>query len=370
MPQAAAEAAAEGAGSGPDSAPPPTASRLRRRPARGMGGTGAAPEAVAAAKDGAEDGASISAETRAKTQAKAGLRNAPGNDTKNGGPAPRLPVHVERTSGRGIEADGPRPPGQRLRAGATGDIDQALDALGWGGNRIHAGVHLARKGLRRARATLALGGAALGPGAALVDRELRDLNRDLSPLRDAHALVETLERLLRGELAPDARALLGRARRAAAAARAQAARQARADDRGLGRRRALLRVLRAALRALPWAQLQPEHWRGAVAASLQRTARAGERARASGDGEDWHDWRRRARRLSQQQRALKSARLGGDAPKFDKHQIERLGEAQDLTLLLESCGKGSPFAKGERGAIRAYAREELSRARGRIQAPE
>ncbi|QQP95077.1 CHAD domain-containing protein [Lysobacter enzymogenes] len=261
----------------------------------------------------------------------------------------------------------PRPPGQRLRAHATREIDQALDALGWGGNRLHAGVHLARKCLRRARATLALGGDALGPGRDWVDRAIRDLNRDLSSLRDAHALVETLDRLLRGTLAPEARPLLARARRAAAAARAQAAHAARADDPGLGRRRALLRVLRAALRALPWKQLQPEHWRGAVAAGLARVERAGERARASGGDEDWHEWRRRARRLSQQQRALKSAGLGADAPTFDKHQIERLGEAQDLTLLLEHCGKGSPFAKLERGAVKAFARAELERARERIQ---
>ncbi|QWP77391.1 CHAD domain-containing protein [Lysobacter sp. K5869] len=265
----------------------------------------------------------------------------------------------------------PRPPGQRLRAYATREIDQALDALGWSGNRVHAGVHLGRKCLRRARATLALGGAGLGPGTELIDRALRDLNRDLSQLRDAHALVETLDRLLRGAaLAPEARTLLARARRAAAAARAQAAHAARADDPGLGRRRALLRVLRAGLRALPWAELQAREWRDGVAASLERVARAGERARASGDDEDWHEWRRRARRLSQQQRALKSAGLGADAPKFDKHQIERLGEAQDLTLLLAHCGKGSPFAKAERGAVKAFARGELERARERIEAPE
>ena len=46
---------------------------------------------------------------------------------------------------------------------------------------------------------LALGGAALGPGAALIDRELRKLNDGLSALRDAHALVETFDRLLRGQ---------------------------------------------------------------------------------------------------------------------------------------------------------------------------
>jgi len=300
-----------------------------------------------------------------------GARRAAGaarRSRSRGGSAapPSPPARAEPPPVMAEPEPAPRPSGQRLRAHATREIDQALDALGWGGNRLHAGVHLARKCLRRARATLALGGAGLGPGADWVDRALRDLNRDLSPLRDAHALVETLDRLLRGTLAPEARPLLARARRAAAAARAQAAHAARADDPGLGRRRALLRVLRAALRALAWKELQPPHWRDAVAATLARVERAGERARASGGDEDWHEWRRRARRLSQQQRALKSAGLDADAPKFDKHQIERLGEAQDLTLLLEHCGKGSPFAKVERGAVKAFARAELEQARERI----
>ncbi|MEH6418627.1 CHAD domain-containing protein, partial [Pseudomonas sp. CGJS7] len=112
-------------------------------------------------------------------------------------------------------ADPERPPGLRLRAFATRELDQALDALGWRGNRIHAGVHLARKCLRRTRAALALGGDALGPGAALVDRELRGLNLNLSNLRDAHALVETLDRLLRSHAEAEVRALLLRARRRA-----------------------------------------------------------------------------------------------------------------------------------------------------------
>ncbi|MBW8808904.1 MAG: CHAD domain-containing protein [Lysobacter sp.] len=259
-----------------------------------------------------------------------------------------------------------RPPGLRLRAFATRELDQALDALGWRGSRIHAGVHLARKNLRRARATLALGGPALGPGAALIDRELRKLNDGLSALRDAHALVETFDRLLRQHTDSETRALLSRTRRRAATARAQAAREARIDDPDLGARRSLLRVLRAGLRALPWAQLQPEHWREAVVVSLARVARAGENARRSGEDEDWHGWRRRARRLSQQQRALKTAKLGRDAPKFDKHQIERLGEAQDLNLLLDHCGKRSPFGKQDRTALRRFAQAELEGARVRI----
>ncbi|QCW24566.1 CHAD domain-containing protein [Lysobacter enzymogenes] len=338
MPQAEVEAVAEGV----ESAVPPGTPRARRRASRG----------AAAEEAGAED----APVRRAGARTPAGSGH--GATSRTSDPRPDLRSHTDT-------AKAARPPGQRLRAHATREIDQALDALGWGGNRIHAGVHLARKNLRRARATLALGADGLGPGAALVDRELRDLNRDLSLLGDAHALSRPRPPAARRTRA-DARRLLARASRRRRRARAAALPRARTIPAWAGA--ALLRVLRAALRAMPWAQLQPEHWRAAVAASLQRVARAGERACASGGDEDWHDWRRRARRLSQQQRALKSAGLGADAPTFDKRQIERLGEAQDLNLLLDHCGKGSPFAKAERGALKAFARGELAGARERIQA--
>ncbi|MEI2453224.1 CHAD domain-containing protein [Lysobacter firmicutimachus] len=269
-----------------------------------------------------------------------------------------------------VDAEAPaeagRPPGRRLRAYASRELEAAIEALGWRGSRLHLGVHLARKGLRRVRATLALGGAALGPGAAWVDRGLRDANRDLSALRDAQALVETFDRLLRVAGDEAHRTLLRRGRRRAAAVRAAAARQARAEDPDLSARRGLLRVLHAALRALPWEPLAAPHWRAAVADSLRRVERARQRARASGVDEDWHEWRRRARRLSQQQRALQAAGLGEDAPSFDKRQAERLGEAQDLNLLLDHCGKRSPFAKPDRLALRAFARDELARSRSGI----
>lgn len=304
----------------------------------------------------------------AASGARSGLHEGPGSRPGSGRGSQRAAAAaIEAADDPASAIDAPtRPPGLRLRAFATRELDQALDALGWRGSRIHAGVHLGRKNLRRARATLALGGAALGPGAALVDRELRKLNDGLSALRDAHALVETFDRLLRQHSDFEIRALLSRTRRRAATARAQAAREARIDDPDLGARRSLLRVLRAGLRALPWAGLQPEHWREAVVVSLARVARAGENARRSGDDEDWHGWRRRARRLSQQQRALKTAKLGRDAPKFDKHQIERLGEAQDLNLLLDHCGKRSLFGKQDRAALRRFAQAELEGARVRI----
>ncbi len=228
-------------------------------------------------------------------------------------------------------------PGEALRDYAAAELDSAIVGLGWRGGRVHAGVHQARKALRRVRATLALGGTALGPGAALVDRELRKANRGLSALRDAQALVETLDRLIAAQSQPDMLQILRRARRNAATRRAIEARAALADDPQLGLRRDLLTALRGAMLALPWQRVDLAQARAALAHSVERIVRAQTRAQDSNRDEDWHRWRRRERRLSQQRRALKAGGIDHaiDLPKIDKRIAKRLGAAQDLGLLRE-----------------------------------
>ncbi|WP_056306765.1 MULTISPECIES: CHAD domain-containing protein [unclassified Lysobacter] len=257
-------------------------------------------------------------------------------------------------------------PALALRGYLLAELDAAIAQLARRGGALHEGVHLARKSLRRARATLALGGAALGPGAPLIDRELRRLNTGLSALRDAHALVETLDRLIARDADADTLGLLRRARRVAAGARAEHARQARLADPGLQGRRSMLAVLRAGVAALDWPALQVAALEQAIADSRERLDRAGRRARADGNDEAWHRWRRRARRLSQQRRALKAAGVEVHAPDLDKHTAERLGLAQDLALLLDHCGRRSPFAAADRAALRRYGRAQQARARKRI----
>lgn len=254
--------------------------------------------------------------------------------------------------------------GIALRDYAVAELDAAISRLGWRGGRVHAGVHLARKALRRTRATLSLGEGALGPGAWLIDRELRRLNRGLSSLRDAQALVETLNREIANEDETAARPLLARARRMAAAARAGAARAALRTDPAFAGKRALLTTLRAALSGLPWRDLGEIVVRDALARAAARIAQAQVQARASGSDDDWHRWRRRARRYSQQRRALTAAgAMSEHAPAFDKHMTERLGRLQDLVLLVEHCGRGAPFAKRDRALLREYARPRLERLR-------
>ncbi|WP_396616151.1 CHAD domain-containing protein [Lysobacter soli] len=256
--------------------------------------------------------------------------------------------------------------GTALRDYTRGELDLAHAALG--DPDLHEGVHQARKAIRRARAVLAMGDGLLGPGAGLVDRELRALNDGLSNLRDAHALVEVIDRLLKRERRDDAREVLQRAREAAVATRTQVANAATRSDPGLVSRRGMLDVLRAALTALDWSRPTPVGLRMAIADSDLRSHEARLRACDGGDDDDWHRWRRRVRRASHQRRAMEAIGLAApeDSDRFDKRTTHRLGEAQDLALLLDHCRRDSPFSKDDRDALRARARPALQRARRRI----
>jgi CHAD domain-containing protein len=253
-----------------------------------------------------------------------------------------------------------------LRDYACSELDRAIAHLGWRGGRVHEGVHQARKSLRRTRAVLALGRPVLGPGADLIDREVRRVNRGLSRMRDAQALVETLDRLIRKDRVPEAGPVLRRARRTAAQARAESTRRELADDPELIQRRMLLGTLRAALPALAWDSLTETRVRDALDRGLVRVDAAGSEAYATGRDTDWHRWRRRVRRLSQQHRALGEAIDLGPARKRIKSLAVELGEAQDYALLREHCGRRSIFSEADRHVLRALADGGSERMRERI----
>lgn len=257
-------------------------------------------------------------------------------------------------------------PGAALCLHALDELDAASAALA--DADLHEGVHHARKSLRRVRAMLALGDGILGPGGRLLDRELRRLNEGLSTLRDAHALVETLRRLRKRKRSQASRELLDRAHEAAVVARDASATAALLADPAMEQRRSMIAVVRSALPALAWDRVSANGMRMAIADADARAHKARERAQRSGKDSDWHRWRRRARRASQQRHSLGAIGLPvHDAPDaFDKRTTERLGEAQDLSLLLAHCGADSPFSNVDRKALKTYADAALKRLRRRI----
>jgi CHAD domain-containing protein len=258
----------------------------------------------------------------------------------------------------------PHGPGLALRDYGLAELSVAIDSLALRGRQVHEGVHQARKAIRRTRAMLALGDAALGPGAKLIDHQLRDANRRTSPLRDAHALVETLDRL-RPKARDDAtKSALADARRIAVRRRTGMARKS-GFTRALQHEQAMITTLRAALSGLPWDAVTSSMVTDAMATAEQRASAARERARARDDAETWHRWRRRMRRISQQHRAATAAGLPIHDAEFDKNMTEQLGVLQDLNLLVAHCGKDSPFAES-RSTLRRFAERTLAKQRKRI----
>lgn len=265
----------------------------------------------------------------------------------------------------GRPAAAPRAPlGPRLKAFAMTELAEAQALLAKPGDQRHEGVHQARKRLRRARAALALGRKGLGREGRRLDEDLGRLCRGLSPLRDAQALIEGLQRLPAGEPDPLASALpemlvLARTRRDDCLARTLA------RDPDLKHRRARLQAMAARLEALAWDDVKPRAVSKSVARSEERLAKARRRAtRDPGDDARWHAMRRRLRRLRQQDHLL--AALEPDlrpAASVSAEEAAVLGEAQDDALLLRHCGSHSPFPPPLRSLLRAEARARLGRVR-------
>ncbi len=258
----------------------------------------------------------------------------------------------------------PRAPGIAFRDYGLAELAAACDDLTLRGRRVHAGVHQARKAIRRTRAMLTLGKSVLGPGAKLIDRQLRKANRRLSPLRDAHALVETFDRLntkVRDEVT---RAAVAGARRIVARQRASMVRDP-VFASALVHEHAIVATMRAALVGLPWESVTASSITNAMAAAARKATAARKHACAHDDADAWHRWRRRMRRISQQHRAATAAGLRVDELGFDKHLTEQLGVMQDLSLLITHCGEDSPFP-AHRTVLRRFAKRRLARQRKRI----
>lgn len=259
------------------------------------------------------------------------------------------------------------PLGLRLMAFALSELAQAQALLAKPGEKRHEGVHHARKCLRRARSALALGRNALGGEGRRLYEDLGQLCRGLSPLRDAQALIEGLQRLPAGEpgaLASALPELMERARQR----RDDRLVRALVRDPDFQRRRDRLQAMAARLELLDWAEVKPGAVAKAVARSEERLAKARRRAaRDPGDDARWHVMRRRLRRLRQQDHLLATLQpeLRPDE-KATADEATALGEAQDDALLLRHCGSRSPFPPPLRKLLQAEARARLRRGRAPV----
>ena len=260
--------------------------------------------------------------------------------------------------------------GNKLKAFAIAQLQRAIAYLAQPGKARHQGIHEGRKCIRRARATLALAARTFkrhecAARAARLDDDLGQLCRGLSPLRDAQALLEALARL--GTVAPAVSAILPAAIKAARARRDHLMQLAlRRNPDFLSRRQRLAATIKR-LQHLPWHDSTETEITSALARSVRRVEKAQRKANRHPElDEIWHVYRRRLRRLRQQD-SLLAAIQPELRPAFDGLELhaERLGESQDDALLLKHCGKRSPFAPNQRKILRTTTSARLRLMRSR-----
>jgi CHAD domain-containing protein len=250
------------------------------------------------------------------------------------------------------------------RALARVIVEQCVAARGHlarGGADRHAGIHDARRAIRRARAAQALLRPSLGRGQwARVSADLREAGRVLSPLRDAQSVIEAIEEHLEeaGVVvdAPARRSLLAALRRrrdrivgAGAAAIAQA-------DAALARA--------AAAAGDDVAGFDAAGLAAGLALGRARLSRALRAARATGvDPDALHRVRQRARAHWLQIELLVPAwpgllgALAGEAKKLS----QALGEERDLQMLDAWLARRRAELPGSRGV--AQVRADIARLR-------
>jgi hypothetical protein len=215
-------------------------------------------------------------------------------------------------------------------------------------------VHETRRALKRARAILRLAEKFDVRGAKAGRRQLSQLGRELSPLRDETVVAKTADALIRFPDAETRVALAGLRTRTKSnpAQRAAARRWWQAWRRRLESQRR--KLARLAWREL--AEYDLQHALHHQAKRLKRRARAARRSPR--DVHAAHEWRKAAIVLREQVRVLRPV-LGqeaADALSARLHRLShRLGQAIDQHLLIEHIG-GRSWPVNLRGGLRQLER--------------
>ncbi len=219
-----------------------------------------------------------------------------------------------------------------VRRIATYQLKQAIAEIDAPDDGLHEGIHDARKRVKKLRGLLRL----VRPALEIYDEEnarLRDAARELSDLRDATALLETLDRLADRH----AERLDGR-RIAPLRRQLEAQREAASNAPDLGDRMHIFRgALSRTLRRLGDWTLDADGW-DAIGPGLAKTYGRGRdamrTAHKTGTGTDFHEWRKRVKYHGYHARLLKRIwpRMMKPHAKAVSHLGDILGEQHDLVV--------------------------------------
>ena len=231
--------------------------------------------------------------------------------------------------GEAVRREVPRVATERLD-----DAIEQLDAVMAGSADVETAVHDVRKRCKETRGLARLVQPALGDEFRPFDRIVRDAANQLSAMRDAHALLATLDNLLQAHDLDD-RLRSVRDHQAALAAEATSAIEA-GDERIVAARELLIEARATRASGSSRGGFDP------IAEGLTATYRRGRRAmRTAQDDptdEHMHEWRKSVKHLWYQMRLLRESSPSMIGPLID--ELDGLGEAlgddHDLAVLVAS----------------------------------
>lgn len=269
--------------------------------------------------------------------------------------------------------DPDRPLTDDIRRVALECLDDAiarLDRAGGEGSDLEDDVHQARKRGKETRGLIRLVRPALGDTYSAINAEVRDGARELSSLRDAHALLGTVEDLtssLDGG-AEDLEVVTGHLRVRAAAA----THGVDGDDPRIGVATGRMQTARAIVET--WSTpIDADVMAGGVRKVAKRGRDAWRSIRKDPTDHEVHEWRKRVKYLWYQARLLEAADREGIGPMVERLDdlSDLLGDEHDLTVLVEHLAEhsGTPgmadvdiarvveLARGQQATLRAQALE-------------
>ncbi len=223
---------------------------------------------------------------------------------------------------------------------------------------LETAVHEVRKRCKASRGLVRLVRPALGDEFRSFDRLVRDAARELSTLRDAHAVSNTFDALLEGR--PDDVALRAVSSRQAAISADAALGTVETDDRRITTARSLLVDARTASQAW-WIPRGFDAGEAGLAATYRQGRTGLRRVRADPTDHRVHDWRKAVKYLWYQVQLVRDAAPSVLGPLGDRLDLlaDTLGDDHDLAVLVELLGEhpdryGTP---SEVAHVREFARD-------------
>lgn len=223
-----------------------------------------------------------------------------------------------------------------------------LEGLGTESGSIESAVHEVRKRCKELRGLARLVRPALGEGYSTLNAEVRDAAKELSSIRDAHAVLGTIEDL-QESLGAEQAEVLDPIRAHQTVQIEIATHDLHADDPRITQAAARLRLARELVGAWPLIDDVTILEEG-LARTYRRGRKALKRARKHPSDESVHDWRKRVKYLWYHARLLEPADPDGLGPLVaDLDELsDLLGDDHDLAVLVEQleAGRGADALAG------------------------